>query len=408
MAVAPPQNPGLLSILAGALGGQQSQPQQPQPADDQNLQYLSGSVPAADTGTMAPGGSTQVAPVTVAAHRLSPTPPSASALDNSSELSNAQNVVGGYGQSPRSPHGTLGSLLGTLGDAFLVGSGRTPEYLPRQQQQQLAQAMVGAETDPRAAAARVAATGVPGAAEQSQKLIEQANQQDLKTQVQKQNFQYQQSRINEQTDNNIARRAPAALGFVSGVTDPAVYAQKYNLLDTQVKALDPSRSASDAYGIPTPEDWKPGMLTGAGMTTNQGQVSSDKGAARAQAGRDTDVNAASRVTAAQISAAARYATAQPSQAGLIKEIIGKAQAGTASPEEIKYLDHVSAPPKQSGIHLGAQPGGAPPVHPGSVPISMAGANNPVANGGRAVTPQQAASLPKGTHFLTSDGRWLVR
>lgn len=432
---------GLLGALAGLLGQGQAQPTTvpQQTVNNAHIAMMSGGqVPTAASGVpqvpqvstaapavdangqpVDPNAATQVSPVTVTASRPgyhSPgAPPSATQLGNTSELANAtqadQNTPASpqpsnlnYGGIPGAlgAHGTLGSLLGHLGDAFLIGSGRTPFHVAQAQQQQLAQASVGSETDPRAAAARVAATGVPGAEEASQKLIDEANQQDLRKQVQQQNFQYQQSRIAEQTDNTIARRAPAAQGFVQGTPDATTYGKRYALLDAQVKAIDPSRSAADAYGIPTPDQWQPGMISGAGMTSNQQQVSQDKGAGRQVSMRDTDVNAGSRVTAAVAGANARGKFVQPSVTGLTEQIMN-IPAAQRSPEQSAYLAKELTPPRSGGIHLGVQPGTT-----GSVPVANAGAGNPVANGGRPVTPQQAATLPKGTHFLTSDGRWLVR
>lgn len=440
MAVAPPQtqSPGLLQMLVQHLTGQSQQPQQsstaapadptyaPQGlgADDPSLQYLSGSVPPDPTqnapvpitqsgATPDPNGATQVAGVTVTGKRSAPSYASdPQGYSNSSELSGLQAQQAAQPPAPRSTHGTLGTLLGNLGDAFLVGSGRAPQYQPRMDQQSISQAMVGAETNPRAAAARVAATGVPGAEEASQKLIEQANEQDRIKQQQTQNFQFQQARIGDVQNANLQRAAPAAQLLMRGAKpNGADWSSRLSQVDSMLGryGTDPrTNQPFDHTSIGIPDQYDPMLGTSGGETG--GQIGRDTNAANSQATsrRDTDVNAGARITSAQISAAARLATQQPSQAAYIKELTGKVSAGTATPAEQQYFEHIAAPSRQSGIHLGVGGTGAPPVHPGSVPISMAGANNPVANGGRAVTPQQAASLPKGTHFLTSDGRWLVR
>lgn len=432
-------SPSLLSLLAqhltsGAQGGPSAAPTAPPIATaapsglgsgDPNLDALAsnqGAVPTAATGAPSP---TEVGGVTIqAAPRPKPPSPISSAqMSNTNELGVATRADEGAPAAPAEGaggnnlnyggvagalgvHGTLGHVLGALGDAFLIGSGKQPYHVAHAEQQQIDQAMVGAESDPRAAAARVSATGVPGAYEQSQKLIDEANQNDLRKQVQQQNFQYQQSRIGEQTDNTLARRAPAALGFVQGAADAATYAKKYQLLDSQVKGIDPSRSAADAYGIPTPDQWTKGSLTGAGMTTNQQQVSADKGSQRQVSIRDTDVNAGSRIQAAGIGARSRNSA--PNVTTMIQGLEQKQNAGQPlTPAEQAIWTHYTAPPRSGGVHLGVQPGGAPAAS-GGIPIANAGAGNPVANGGKALTPQQASTLPKGTHFLTSDGRWLVR
>lgn len=144
------------------------------------------------------------------------------------------------------------------------------------------------------------------------------------------------------------------------------------------------------------------------MTSNQQQISSDKASQRGVSERDTDVNAGARIQSANINAGAHVAGANiaagahPTQTGYLQTLIAKQNSGQAlTPAEQQYFTNATTKARGGGIHLGVQPGGG-------VPISMAGAGNPVANSGKPVTPQQAASLPKGTHFMTSDGRWLVR
>jgi hypothetical protein len=51
--------------------------------------------------------------------------------------------------------GTLRDVLGILGDAFLVQSGKAPMYAPRRRQEQISDAWAGASKDPMAAAERV-------------------------------------------------------------------------------------------------------------------------------------------------------------------------------------------------------------------------------------------------------------
>jgi len=400
------QNPGLLAMLSQSLSQQNQTPtttDQTQPASTYAPQGLGGS----DLSVLSGAPTTQAPPLTVTAK------PRTTNLNNNPELTQAQGVINQYpqdqaNQAPRSIHGTLGTILGHLGDAFLVGSGRAPEYVPRMDQMKLAQASVGAEIDPRAAAARVAATGVPGAADMAQKLIDQANQVDLRKQIQNQNFQYQQSRINEQSQNNFARQAPTAIGSVRGITDPNKYNQLYGLWSQRAQAVDPNAEATSAYGLPSPDQGKPGMLDPSfGMTANQQTISEDKEAQRKVSVQDTNTNARARLGSASIMANAHLRGIQPSETGYLSGLIDKQNQGQQlTPAEQMYFNHYTAPPKTGSGNIpgGLTIGGGKPA----VPITMVGNNNPVANAGKPVTPEQARTLPKGTHFLTSDGRWLVR
>jgi len=73
-------------------------------------------------------------------------------------------------------------------------------------------------------------------------------------------------------------------------------------------------------------------------------------------------------------------------------------ANQRTQEQQAYLNKQLKP---NGIALGGQMA----TGPGFVKDAQ---GNLVANGGHPVSPDQARSLPPGTHFLTNDGRWLVR
>ena len=76
-------------------------------------------------------------------------------------------------------HGTLRTLLGTLGDAFLVQAGHQPLYQTNNNNAIQGRALAGLDTDPGAAATRVAATGTPGGTEIARELQNQAATQTL-------------------------------------------------------------------------------------------------------------------------------------------------------------------------------------------------------------------------------------
>jgi len=408
MTVQTPQSQGLLATLAQSLSGQQQQ------AADPTLAMLSGTPAApAPTQQAADPADTQ-GEITVTAPRRPPVTPVApaapfnpSVMSNAGELQGLQQLQSQQSPSPRSQHGVLGQILGHLGDAFLVGSNRAPQYQPRMDQQAISQAMVGAETDPMAAAARVAATGVPGAAEASRQVLQQANEMKLRQQIQEQNNQYKQSMVQSRADQATQRMLPYVGNMVGGAKTIDDYTQAYSRADAIAKRLDPNSDAGSAFGLVPPEQWQPGMMSGAGVTAGQQLRADTTKRGQDMTQQNTETAAGSRITAAQI-----YAHAHPTQPNMpteLNEIGAKIDNGTATPSEKAIFSHFASPPRSAGIHLGSQPtGSSSGGQQSSVPITMAGPNNPVANGGKPVTPDQARNLPSGTHFLTSDGRWLVR
>lgn len=244
---------------------------------------------------------------------------------------------GMYGLLPQNlQHGTMRNILGALGDAFLVGSGRQAQYEPRMQRQEIGNAMAGMDmNDPQsmqAAIQRVAATGAPGAAEMADKL--QANYESLQARKlqMEYNQQYRQQMIGSKNDSIFQRGAPVAMGVAASAKDANDYASKYAILDRRAKAIDPNSDAASAFGVPSPEEWQPGMFAGYGMTTNNQQVSTDKAAQRASAQRNTDVGVAGRIQAAGISAgahvdAANISAGKPSSAATIDALTAKQNSG---------------------------------------------------------------------------------
>lgn len=325
---------GLFDLLAAALAPSQVQ------------------TPTADSAP-----STPVSGISVSAP---PRPTSnAQSYNNTPEVTQIHQIENQYPQQPveqmpRSWHGTLGRVLGGLGDAFLVGSGRQPEFLPRLQQQEVGNAMVGASSDPFGAADRVAATGAPQSAELARQLIEEGNQAKLRQQMQEQNNWYRQAMTNDRNQNVFARQAPIAIGAIRGITDPAKYAAMYGLWDQRAKSVDANADATSAYGLPSPDDWKPGYFDqNYGMTANQQQQSADKAAQRQTSMRNTDVNAGARMGAAGINAGARRATYNPNTASIMSNLIAKQNAGQQlTPSEQAFWAH-----NTQLTHSGSIPGG---------------------------------------------------
>lgn len=319
--------------------------------------------------------------------------------------------AGVYGMLPQSlQHGTLRSVLGSLGDAFLIGSGAQAMYKPNQQRLAVGNAMAGLDpNDPnsvQAAIGRVAGTGAPGAAEMADSTQKNFNELELKKAQMAQLQMYRDQTNATRIQGIFTRQAPAIQGAVAGALTPADYAQRYALADARAKLSDPTTSAADAYGIPEPQDWHPGM-TNFGMTTNQQTVSGDKQRGQNITQSDSQGRDAAIVQSAGIGATSRnYATdqhnAQPTEEKFKASYIAAKQAGqpTTSEQDQEFAHDTEVNRRAKTTPIG---GGS-----SSVPIANYGANNPVANGGRPVTPAQARGLPAGTHFLTSDGRWMIR
>lgn len=310
---------------------------------------------------------------------------------------------GVFGMLPQSmQHGTLRNVIGALGDAFLVAGNKQPEYEQRMQRQEIGNAMAGVDpTDPAsmtAAATRIAATGAPGADQMAAQLVEKAQQARLATLMQQQNFQYKQGMLQ---DRDLAVQSQAAdrqdrdddrkRGIIGGVLQAAAASgdpNKFAAARAQVLKLVGPNSRIDPSEIPeSMADYQAGY----GMNANQVRLSADRAAGRAQAGRDTDVNAQSRVQAAGMRPGP-----QPSPTGYLESLITK-PAAERSPEEQQYVTKALTPTGRGSRR--PVPGGAPV----SFPI------NPAT--GRPYSPfsaEDAAKLPKGTPFYGKDGKKYIR
>lgn len=334
-----------------------------------------------------------------------------------------------YGLLPSSlQHGTMRNVLGALGDAFLIHAGAQPEYAPRLQREQLGQAMAGLDINNpdsvQAAASRVAASGVPGAAEMADKIQEQGTQAALKRQIQEQNTWFQRSRIDDQHDNIFARSAGAAQGAVAGAVDKNDYAARYAVLDRRAKMVDPSTDAATAYGVPTPDEWTPGQ-TNYGQTSNQQVQHSDRVTTAANSVSNNIRNNATKIQGDTILANGRtvdanISVAKPSDAGILQSLIDKQNSGEPlSPAETTVWHRLTDPPKGRRPSPGATP--PPPAPPSGEHPSVPGPNGPVnlpkdqqgnyVAGPHPMTDQQAATLPSGhnIHFLSAvDGKWHYR
>jgi hypothetical protein len=243
-------------------------------------------------------------------------------------------------------HGTLRNVLGSIGDAFLLGSGKQAQYTPVLQQRQIGNAMAGYQTNPQSAIERIAATGAPGSDKMAQSLEESQQNLQMRKAIAEQNNQYRNSQIQSRNDSIIARMAPTVAGWAQNAKTPQDYQAAYQRADAAAKRVDPSASAAD-FGYVDPKDWQPNSMQGVGATT--GQI------LRNQTGQQS---IAERATAAQQASDDRmyhythpnYQPRSPTTATIDQGIIQKLNAGQPlSAGEQQYWQH-----RMSGGHGGTR------------------------------------------------------
>lgn len=252
-----------------------------------------------------------------------------------------------YGLLPHNlQHGTLRNVLGALGDAFLTGANKQPEYEPRMQRQEIGDAMAGYNPeDPdsvRAAASRVAATGATGAAEMADKLQQQAEQAALRRATMEQTGVYRQSLIQNRADSQLRSLMPQVGGMMNSATTAADYATRYAQAEAIAQRIGPDYHASD-FGLLSPDQWTPGMSP-QGMTSNQQQVSTDKGAQRDVSVANNVRTNRSREASARIGATGHVAAAQvsadrPSPTTADAALQARIENGTATDQDREMWAH---------------------------------------------------------------------
>lgn len=311
-------------------------------------------------------------------------PTAGNGYDNSMAVHQVQqaNVLdqpppGGYGKSPGIygllpdglQHGTLRSILGSIGDAMLIGSGHEPMY--RQNQQRLAEgnALAGYDSnDPasvQAAISRLASTGAPGALDAADKLQQSAESVQLrKTQMDYNNIQRQA--MNQNRDQvRLQGMLPSVGGMLGGVDSSAKYDQAYDQIARRTKSIGQGYDPED-LGLPAKGTWTPGATSGFGMTANNEQVSADKGAQRNVSVSNNANTNASRERAAGTAAGAHVAAAsiganKPTDGTILQALTDKQNAGkTLTPAEQivwKKLTNVRSGGAGVGLAPGLTPGG---------------------------------------------------
>lgn len=275
-----------------------------------------------------------------------------------------------YGVLPAGlQHGTLRNMLGALGDAFLVGSGHQAQYEPRMQRQEIGQAMAGYNpNDPASAQAaiqRIAGTGAAGSTEMADQLQKNTNDLALRKQLMEQNQNYHQQTLQSKNDNLFNRMNSVAQADLAQAKTPEDYKARLARWDQRVKAVDPTTDAVSQFGVP--DTYTPGAVNEqSGMSSNQVAQDKAKAASRVQAGRDTDVNANSRIQAAGMGDASRNRNTdvnvnKPTSATILQGLIAKQNAGQPlTPAEQAAFNHMTSAGKTHATlpaNLNVKPGG---------------------------------------------------
>jgi hypothetical protein len=306
-------------------------------------------------------------------------------------------------------HGTLRSVLGYLGDA-VGGGGPNANYQHSQERLQVGNAMAGIDYDDpksvQAGIARVAATGAPNSIETADQMQKNFNEVALRKATMENTQWYRDNLVNEKQNSTLDAMWKSVSPNIDQIKTPQEYAATYSRLNALAQRVNPAMDATKAWGVIPPEQWKPGMKQSTGLTSGQAQVSQDKAAGRATSTLNATIAARSRVQSAGISGAAHEDAAnteanaqqQDSLTNYMRGLATRQDNGETLPEPDQQMwdryntiprtgrvpAHVNAPRPTSSVSRNT--GGGPPV----------------------MTPQQAAKLPKGTQFRTTDGRILVR
>jgi hypothetical protein len=291
------------------------------------------------------------------------------ALGGEPALRGGSSNPGLYGLLPQGlQHGTLRNVLGALGDAFLTGSGRQPQYGPRMDRQEIGQAMAGYDPNNpqsvQAAIQRITSTGAKGSTEMADQLQKNFESTQLRKQLMQQNSNYHNQTIQARNDSLFNRMNPVAQADLAQAKDAADYKARLERWNTRLKAIDPNTDAVSAFGVP--EEFTPGgVASTAGMTGNQITQSADRAAGRATSERNTDVRSAATIRAAGMNVNERAtASNKPTASTILQGLVTKQNNGQVlTPAEQATFDHMTQVAKK-GRALPAgliTPGGGQPT-----------------------------------------------
>jgi hypothetical protein len=373
----------LSMLLSGLGGGQQPAPAAQGPSTAGAAPPSAGQVPASIANAVAaskqyvdpsgkpvdPNATAEVAPLEVTAPPKPKAPPPQPPIqyDNSQDAQAVQKALGQmpqvdgdtgrglWGVLPNQvQHGTVRDILGAIGDAFLVHSGRQAMYQPRVDNRTVGQAMAGYANNPQAAIERVAATGAPGSIEMADKMEQNLQNLEIRKQIAEQNNDYRKAMIQSRNEGIVARMAPIVAGWAQGAKTPDDYKKAYDRATAAAQRIDPSYDAT-MFGYVDPQDWQPGSMTGVGATTGQimhNQTSQDS----IQERRD-----AAGMAHADRQAALRAHPQQATTNTTLQQLIAKQNRGEQlTPAEQAYWNYHTTRGKGGGGGLHAAGGGPVP------------------------------------------------
>jgi hypothetical protein len=317
-------------------------------------------------------------------------------------------------------HGTLRDVLGYLGDA-VGGGGPNANYQHSQERLQIGNAMAGIDyNDPASVQqgiARVAATGAPESIDTADQMQKNFNEVALRKATLENTQWYRDNLVNEKQNSTLDTMWKSVAPNIDQIKNPQEYAAMYARLNSLAQRVNPALDATKAWGVIPPDQWHPGMKQSTGLTSGQAQVSADKSAGRATSTLNATIAARSRVQAAGISGGAHEAAAsteadaqeQDSMTNYMRGLATRLDNGETLPAADQQMwDRFNTIPRTGRVPQRINP--PRPSAPRAAPTAGSHPQSQVVSGpgGNGITPQQAARLPRGTSFRTTDGRVLVR
>lgn len=161
--------------------------------------------------------------------------------------------------------GTLRDVLGTLGDAFLVQSGRDTVYRPQRLREQMGDAMFGASDDPYQAAERLASQGF---VKEAQELIEQTQRNEYQQGMLSSTEGARQDQANNRREDNLTiLRNLTARRLQAAGDDPDKVAYALQLAEQDAQRL--GITVNDLGINPNMTPAQRAVVAGGDMTVNQ-------------------------------------------------------------------------------------------------------------------------------------------
>lgn len=160
--------------------------------------------------------------------------------------------------------GTGGKILGTLGDALLVGTGHDPIYSERVKQQQIGDAMIDYTDNPERAIEML--SQVPGMGEKAAELWDGMQDRGMEARV-------NEAKIKNEQDEYVGTTHERALAYLGAAT-PTTYPQIKSIVDKWYsdRGIEPMFELPEVYD----EDAITSLANGGIPITDQRKIAEDK------------------------------------------------------------------------------------------------------------------------------------